>query len=314
MTTDMKFELIKFDGKNYTLWKDMLDTALTAKGLLGYTDGKIPRPTVEDQVSEWLKKDAEARLYIKISVSDAYKPLLLGCGTSKEAIDKLSQAYDVTSEIAKQTLWQKFFEHSMSPRQSMASYLASIELLAKQLRDGEETVSDTCITTQILRSLPDKYRGLRQSFKMLEPTRKTTAVLTEMLLQEDAEFTTREEGKAAAFKANARAHQQHTHKRKTAGQTVDGKVEATGGSAGKFHCWTCGQQGHLKRECPKRKQRQSKTETARDKGDDSIRQAFSSTTAGCETSDHFLADSAASMHMCKSAEFYLTLWMTRKQG
>jgi len=137
MTTDMKFELIKFDGKNYTLWKDMLDTALTAKGLLGYTDGKIPRPTVEDQMSEWLKKDAEARLYIKMSVSDAYKPLLLGCGTSKEAIDKLSQVYNTTSEIAKQTLWQKFFERSMSPRQSMATLHLSNCLLSNCVTEGK---------------------------------------------------------------------------------------------------------------------------------------------------------------------------------
>lgn len=71
--------------------------------------------------------------------SPTYKPLLLGCITSKNAIEKLSQVYYITSEIAKQTLWQKFFDHTMSPRQSMASYLAYIELLAKQLRDEEET-------------------------------------------------------------------------------------------------------------------------------------------------------------------------------
>jgi hypothetical protein len=264
MTTDMKFELIKFDGNNFTLWKDMLDTALTAKGLLGYTDGTIPRPTVENQVSEWLKKDAEAKLYIKISVSDPYKPLLLGCNTSKDAIDKLSQVYNITSEIAKQTLWQKFFEHSMIPRQSMASYLASIELLAKQLRDAGETVSDTCLTTQVLRSLPDKYRSLRQSFKMLEATRKTMATLTEMLLQEDAEFTARDETKAA-FKAKVRMHQTHTFKNKSAGST-------SGGEAGKPKCWTCGQEGHMKRDCPKRKQRPQKAEnTSQDKEDDSKR-------------------------------------------
>lgn len=81
----------------------MLDTALTVKGLLGYTDGTIPKPTSENQVSNWLKKDAEIRLYVKMS--DPYKPLLLGCNTSKDAIDKLSQAYNITSEIAKQTLW-----------------------------------------------------------------------------------------------------------------------------------------------------------------------------------------------------------------
>lgn len=59
----------------------------------------------------------------------------------------------------------------MAPHELMANYLASIELLAKQLRDVGETVSDTCLTTQILRSLPDKYHSLRQ-FKMLEGSRK----------------------------------------------------------------------------------------------------------------------------------------------
>jgi len=45
-------------------------------------------------------------------------------------------------------------------------------------------------------------------------------------------------------------------------------------------------------------------ETAQDKGDDSTRQAFSSTMTGCDSGDHFLADSTASMHMCKSAELF----------
>lgn len=104
----------------------------------------ISKPTVESQVSEWLKKDAEAKLFVEMSVSDAYKPLLLSCDTSKDAVDKLSLAYNITSEIAKQILWQKFFEHFMTSHQSMASYLASVELLSKQLRDAGETVSDTC--------------------------------------------------------------------------------------------------------------------------------------------------------------------------
>lgn len=94
----------------------MLNMALIAKGLLRYAGGTIPMPNSQDQISEWRRKDAEAKLYIKISVSDAYKSLLLGSGTSKEVIEKLSQVYSITSEIAKQSLWQKFFEHSMTPR------------------------------------------------------------------------------------------------------------------------------------------------------------------------------------------------------
>lgn len=126
----------------------------------------------------------------------------------------------------------------MVPRESMASYLASIELLAKQLRDAGETVSDKCITTQVLRSLPDKYRSLRQLFKMLETTRKTMASLTEMLLQENAEFTARDETKTA-FKTKVRMRQTHTFKSNSAGST-------SGDKAGKPKCWTCEQEDHMK--------------------------------------------------------------------
>jgi len=58
---------------------------------------------------------------IKMSVADAYKSLLLRCATLMEAIQKLSQVYSITSEVAKQTLWKKFLEHSMVPQQSIAN-------------------------------------------------------------------------------------------------------------------------------------------------------------------------------------------------
>lgn len=64
MSADIRFELFKFEGNNHPLWKDMLDTALTAKGLLGYADGTISMPTRENEVSEWRRKDAEAKLTI----------------------------------------------------------------------------------------------------------------------------------------------------------------------------------------------------------------------------------------------------------
>lgn len=168
----------------------------------------------------------------------------------------------------------------------------------------KKKLSDTCSATQVLRTLPEKYRSLRQSFKMLDPTRKTMTTLTEMLLQEDAEFTARDKAKAACVKAKVRTYQTHSSKNKSAEQITDGKTETSGGEAAKFKCWTCRQQGHLKRDCPKRKQRKLKTENVQDKEEhDAKRQAFSSITAGCK-GKRFLANSGASMHVCNDAELF----------
>jgi len=39
---------IKFDAKNYKLWESMIRTSLRSKNKLGFIDGTIQRPTMEE--------------------------------------------------------------------------------------------------------------------------------------------------------------------------------------------------------------------------------------------------------------------------
>ena len=65
--------LVRFDGKNYTLWAFQFQIYLKGKELWGYMDGSEPKPEDDDKkISAWKTKDAK----IKLGYLDLLNPLL----------------------------------------------------------------------------------------------------------------------------------------------------------------------------------------------------------------------------------------------
>lgn len=67
---------------------------------------------------------------------------------------------------------ERFYQYNMSQSHMVAQDCSKVELLANQLRECSETLSDIAINTKVVGSLPPKYRTLRQTWMSLDPLKQ----------------------------------------------------------------------------------------------------------------------------------------------
>ena len=93
----------KFNGDNLLQWKTNITQLLASKGLYGYIDGKIPKPTSTQTLTdtpsvtpiysstptldEWTFRDQLARGHITLNCTDVAGLGVTTTGTAKEAWD-----------------------------------------------------------------------------------------------------------------------------------------------------------------------------------------------------------------------------------
>lgn len=194
----------------------------------------------------------------------------------------------------------------MQPDDSIATHVSNIEFIVKQLKDMGETITDDCVITQVLRSLPGKYRGFTMAWNLMEANRKIMATLTDLLLQEDATMAMRDDARAA-YKAQGEKKKNRDQKAKERNNR-DGKNKKYDSSNQKSDqtCWICDKQGHFKRDCPKYKNKASKEEQSSASESTQTKAAFIGTVVKADyaDTDYWICDSGASMHMTNKREWF----------
>ena len=167
----------KFDGSNYHQWKFQLLCALRAKGLYEIAKGTEAKPaatTANSSVADvaaykkWEKDDATAMFLLTTAMDFSQITLIENCTTSKEILDKLDAIYAQKTEINKMLAHERFSQYKMDLNDSIAQHIAKVENLAQQIKDSDETISDTAIMTKILGSLPAKFRSFHQAWLSLD--------------------------------------------------------------------------------------------------------------------------------------------------
>ena len=110
----------KFNGENLLQWKTNITQLLGSKGLLGYIDGKIPKPTPSSQPSksdseatpaqtpiysssptldEWVFRDQLARGHITLNCTDVTSLGVVTEGTAKEAWDSIQAEWGKSTDM-----------------------------------------------------------------------------------------------------------------------------------------------------------------------------------------------------------------------
>ena len=106
----------KFNGENFLQWKSNMTQILGAKGLLGYVDGNIPKPSppttstpavpaatpiysTTPTLDEWLFRDQLARGHIALNCSDTGSLGVKTTGTAKEAWDSIVNEWGKSTDM-----------------------------------------------------------------------------------------------------------------------------------------------------------------------------------------------------------------------
>jgi gag-polypeptide of LTR copia-type len=174
----------KFNGDNLLQWKNNITQLLGAKGLMGYVDGKIPKPTQSPTISdsdtpppatatvtpiysttptldEWNFRDQLARGHITLNCTDVAGLGVVITGTAKEAWDSIQNEWGKSTDMrrshAQEALNQTVFAEG-----------TDIQEHIKLLRTRKMAVDNLCTSPMgdetwrgvIIRSIPPTARWL----------------------------------------------------------------------------------------------------------------------------------------------------------
>ncbi|GBN04277.1 hypothetical protein AVEN_145610-1 [Araneus ventricosus] len=190
----------QFNGQNYCQWKFQRNFALKAKGVFTIANGTKTKPdNDESKIEKWEKDDAIAMLTISSAMELSQVTLIESCTSSKEMIEKLDSIFKLKSDFNKMLLLDKFHQLKMECNETMVQYISKLENFAHQVKDPGESISDVIVITNILGTLPPKYRNIRQAWLSVDDSEQNLSNLTALSIDEETSLTQSEQTVSAFF-------------------------------------------------------------------------------------------------------------------
>lgn len=300
---DSKFDVHRFDGRDFFLWKYQMTVFLKGQGLYGVVvdtdkrpvpaDANAPTQPEKEAIEKYEQKDNKAMMFLTQALSRGQLAKVVNCNSSKQIWDRLCSVYEQKDETSVHLVQKQFFHYQLQKGDDMATHVSKVEGLARRLKDLGEEVTETAIITQILWNLPPSYRGLMSAWDSTPKAEKTLAHLTARLLKEE-EMDKKvaglhiHEDKSETYAAAGQSRQRH--------KSDNNKKKFTG------KCSTCKKKGHKEADCwetypekmPERFRKKAAAAAANAAEGEDAMAAFT----GDKGQDGWIADSGATEHMC----------------
>src|SRR5438874_1527750 len=107
----IKFDVHRFDGKDFYLWKFQMKIFLSGQDLWQYADGTKVKPEEEGaELVAWKKADQKAMMFITQALKMTQLAHVVNCESSKEIWDRLTTIHEQKSKTSVHMLLTQFFE------------------------------------------------------------------------------------------------------------------------------------------------------------------------------------------------------------
>ncbi|CAI5463187.1 unnamed protein product [Closterium sp. Yama58-4] len=155
-----KLEVPRFNGKDFQAWRIRFQLASTLLEWWPVYSGSLSPPTSEAPPTEqtaWIKKNAEAYLYLLNSVQDQYAKSLLTCAShpdsAKRAWERLTRLHQPRTDSTKAEMWGKISNLRMEKKETIPEYLERAEILLNDADVIDVTVPEELFITILLAGL-----------------------------------------------------------------------------------------------------------------------------------------------------------------
>lgn len=233
--------------ENWVMWKFQTRVFLNADELFDITDknqkpdrskyhGENAQATYDSELTEWKKKDSKAQKIIVRAMAPQPMMHIINCESAYHMWTKLQAVYEQKSSASIHLLQEKFYSFVKDPKDGVAVHISKLENLVQQLKDLGETVSPSMLIARILTTLPQNFNHFTSAWESTPADGQTLENLTSRLLIEEARMEAHDASEASDALV-ARRFQQNRSKT----------------SVKSGNCYSCGQKGHFKYQCPQRR-------------------------------------------------------------
>ncbi|XP_071914027.1 uncharacterized protein [Coffea arabica] len=260
-------KLDRFDGTNFTRWKDKLLFLLMELGvayLLVDNLPKIPEPSdgESDEIKASRKKREENEVrysrFILNALPDRLYDLLRSLKSPQEIWKALENKYMSEKQGTDRFLTMKFFEFQMIDNKSVMNQMDKLLLLVSRLKDLGIEVSDQLqvgVVIAVIAKLPSTWNDYRKKLLHTSETFTIDQLTKHIRIEEETrirenkfalEFGTKvnnieSSGTKKSGKGGNKSGNKRKHGEMSSRNSVNNKKDKS--------CFSCGKKGHVKKEC-----------------------------------------------------------------
>ena len=257
-----KIPVKMFDGTQVSIWKYHMEIIFEAKKVLRVVTGLEQRPipvnlailTADElkRIEAWDEKNANARMFIRKSISQKILEKLTSCPTIASMWQKLCSLHLSRKPESVFTLQGKFFDYTMQPTDNISSHIQTITEMAMVLADLGHIVPEKMIISKIIYSLPPSFNSIIVVWSNIPKANQTIDSLEERLLCHES-LLQRQGGidsdvDQAFFTRSASISQPRPFLKKEQHQR---DLHYIRDLKARTKCYNCREVGHWSADCPK---------------------------------------------------------------
>lgn len=244
MSSTTKFDVEKFNGTNFSLWKMKIRAILRKDNCLTAIEG---RPTDLTDDNKWNDIDSNAVADLHLALADQVLSSMAEKRTAKEIWDTLTGLYEAKSLHNKIFLKRRLYTLRMAESISVTEHINILNTLFSQLTTMGCKIEGTERAELLLQSLPDSYDQL-----IINLTNNTNNLVFDEIaaavLEEENRRKNKEDKQTSSQQAEALTMVRgRPTERGPSGSHNHGRSKSR--SKKNVKCHNCGKKGHLKRDC-----------------------------------------------------------------